>query len=221
MAEDPTGAIRPDGAAGSTRRGDAPEPLLRRYFLDGRGGPGLGFYVDARIPAAAFRDEGRRLSARRTDPHAIRDMAAIANHRGWTRVVVRGDPEFRREAWMALRIQGLEVRGYRPTDRDIEALRRQTERRVQAASEQDTERPGRERRSAPLANPAAAARLRVVEAVVGDRVRSPEARNRIVAAARDRLATWLERGAKIEPLRATPPAPIVERPRGQERNRSR
>jgi hypothetical protein len=41
----------------------------------------------------------------------------------------------------------------------------------------------------------------VVEAVVRNRVADPAARNRILATARERVADWLERGARFEPLR--------------------
>lgn len=222
MAEDPAGTIRPDRGGRSIERGDAPDHLKRRYYLDGRGGPGLGFYVDARIQTAAFRDEGRRLSARRTDPHAIRDMAAIAAHRGWTNVAVRGDEPFRREAWLALRTQGLEVRGYRPTERDRESLRHQTEILAHRKADQSPRRPNRYHQLKPLTDPAARARLKVVEAVVRDRVRSPEVRGRIVAAAREKLATWLEKDARIDTGRTASVAPSsVEPPRRPQRTRAR
>lgn len=83
----PGGAIRPDGEPRSLRKGDVPEALARRYYTDERGGRGLGFYVDARIAAPAFRDEGRRLAASRNDPNVARDLARIAHHRGWSMVV--------------------------------------------------------------------------------------------------------------------------------------
>lgn len=92
--------IDSEGRGRSMNKGDVPEPLRRRYYLDERGGPGLGFYADARIQTAAFRDLGARLVTPRSDPNAIRDMAAVAQHRGWTVVVVHGGTDFRREAWL-------------------------------------------------------------------------------------------------------------------------
>ena len=107
--------IDSEGRGRSTNKGDVPDPLLRRYYLDARGGPGLGFYTDARIKTATFRDLGARLVTPRSDPNAIRDMAAVAQHRGWTVVVVHGEADFRREAWLTASALGLEVRGYQPT----------------------------------------------------------------------------------------------------------
>jgi hypothetical protein len=72
-------------------------------------------HVDAAVNRAAFRDRGDRLA----DPNAIRDMVEIARHRGRSIVAVRGSTEFRREAWLAARQLGLEVRGYQATERDL------------------------------------------------------------------------------------------------------
>lgn len=189
---DAQNAISPGGLSRSTRSGDVPEALRRRYYLDNRGGPGLGFYVDAGVAAAVFRDRGRRLTALRSDPNVIRDMTAIAQHRGWRTIVVRGDAGFRREAWLAGRSLGLEVQGYRPSARDLQALARRTERR-----RDDSSRPpsGPPRRRDP--QQAAPDQLRLVEAVVRARVGEAGAQARILAAARERIADWLDRGASF------------------------
>ena len=99
-----------------------PDDLTRRYFLDSRGGPGLGFYGDATTPTPAFRDRGDRLVTTRTDPHVIRHLTAIARHRGWTKVTLTGEPAFRREAWLVARAEGLEVRGYKPISMPEESM---------------------------------------------------------------------------------------------------
>jgi hypothetical protein len=194
----------------STRRGDVPEALMRRYYTDGRGGDGLGFYADARVQTAAFRDRGRELVALRADPNAIRDMLAIAQHRGWSIVTVRGSADFRREAWIAGRSMGLEVQGYRATERDLQDLQRRLDRRedrreVRAERREDRrdrtndERTARRKRRE---DTAAERQLRVVGAVVRARVEDPERRAQIMEAARNRIANWLERGARFEPSHA-------------------
>jgi len=179
--------VDPSPAAASRRAGDLPEAVRRRYLTEERNGPGVGFYRDARDPAAAFRDHGGRLATDRSDPHVVRDLVAIAQHRGWTTISVRGQTEFRREVYLLARAAGLEVRGYRPTERD----------------RQQAERPSAAR--APSLTPSAADRLQVVEAVVRNRVVEPAEQNRILSAARSRLAHWLERGASFgEPQRRGP-----------------
>lgn len=217
MADDPQtpNTLSTSGARNrSVVQGDVPEAMRRRYYTDGRGGAGLGFYADATVQRPAFRDEGRQLVAARADPSAIRDMTAIAQHRGWSIVTARGSPEFRREAWLAGRTLGLEVRGYRPTERDVQELDRRIDRRLAARARRDREDeplrrdpPERER------DGGTRSRLRVVEAVVRGRVEDSAARERILATARERIADWLERGARFAPLGVDRPSPDAQRTR--------
>jgi hypothetical protein len=212
--ESSANTIASEGRRGSIEAGDVPESLRRRYYVDGRGGPGLGFYVDARIKTAAFRDRGAQLVAARNNPNAVRDMTAIAHHRGWTSVVVRGDAEFRREAWLAAMTLGIEVRGHRPTARDQQELDRR-----HASRARDDARPRGEPKDA-----AAAVRgnMRVIETVVRARVGDLSAQERILAAARERMAGWLERGARLNSVvipRDLGPGRTTERLRERQRGR--
>lgn len=179
MAED-LNIVAPEGERRGGTAGDVPDQMRRRYLTEPRGGPGLGFYTDARTSAAAFRDHGVRLTTDRNDPHVVRDLVAIAEHRGWTTISVRGHSEFRREVWMRAQAAGLEVKGYRPTERDRQHASRQGDRPPPTDRAQDGQ-----------------SRLRVVEAVVRARVVEPAEQSRILAAARARLADWLERGATL------------------------
>jgi hypothetical protein len=192
----------------STRRGDVPEAVARRYFTDGRGGDGLGFYVDARVQMPAFRDNGRELVANRADPNAIRDMVSIAHHREWTIVIARGSPDFRREAWLAGRTVGLEVRGYRATERDLQELQRRQVALQRAEDRREVREERREARHEHRQDERAARqldplehRLRIVDTVVRERVADPERQAKILASARSRIADWLERGAQLDDLR--------------------
>lgn len=217
MADDPAApnTISPGVRDRSVAEGDVPEHLRRRYYLDGRGGAGLGFYVDAQVKAPAFRDQGRQLIAARSDPNAVRDMTAIAQHRGWSIIVARGETSFRREAWLVGRSLGIEVRGYRPTERDVQEL----DRRIAWGERSPAER----RRRVPKTDrdPGARSTLLVAEAVVRARVTDPAARQRIMSSARDRIADWLQRGARFEPPRTIRARePLVERTRERDRNRS-
>jgi hypothetical protein len=179
--------------------GDLPERIHSRYFTTTKFGAPFAFYTDARAKAPAFRDHGGRLSTDRNDPGVVRDLVAIARHRGWTTIAVRGQTEFRREVWTVARSAGLEVRGYRPTERDRQDLARRTETARAHGS------PRRDRPSAveaPAAPDARAeTRTKIIEAVVRSRVTDPSAQARILAAARARIAGWLERGAQRPDLR--------------------
>jgi hypothetical protein len=204
--------IDSEGRGRSMQKGDVPDPMRRRYFLDEKGGPGLGFYVDARVDAPAFRDLGARLVTGRADPNAIRDMANVARHRGWSVVILHGEPEFRREAWLAAQALGIEARGYQPTERDRQELERriaQAVRRVERQTPTEATRSDRE----------GATTLKVVEAVVRGRVSDRPSQERILHAARDRIAGWLERGASLQPVDI--PAAGDRQHHGRERQRSR
>jgi hypothetical protein len=193
--------IEPGGRERRGKVGDVPDAIQRRYYTDDRGGPGRGFYVDATVVRPAFRDRGHQLAADRADPNAIRDMTEIARHRGWLIVTARGSAEFRREAWLAGRQAGLEVRGYQPTERDLQELDRRRARRERG--DDRGERVADLRATAPSRreNPRGAAQMRVVEAVVRARVQDEDGQRRIMDRARARIADWLERGARFEPLR--------------------
>jgi len=192
--------------------GDVPDSVRRRYYVDGRGILGLAFYVDATIKTPAFHDRGARLTTARADPNAIRHMTEIALHRGWTVILVRGDPDFRREAWLAGRLNNLEVHGYKPTVRDLEALQRRlaAQRTREEDRAQDRQAPSRSFDRMP---PGLRSRVNVVETVVRGRVRDPQEQDRILTAARARIATWLERGATFPEKRARERRPAEQEQR--------
>jgi hypothetical protein len=170
--------------------GDLPGHISRRYFSTTKFGTPFAFYTDAQSKDPAFRDHGGRLSTDRNDPATVRDLVAIAKHRNWTIIAVRGQTDFRREVWLIGQAEGLEIRGYRPTERD----RQQAERR---AGHAPADRPLTE---------GAQARLKVVDRVVRARVVEPAEQARILLAARQRLAQWLERGAHFGPIDRPPRA---------------
>jgi putative DNA primase/helicase len=66
--------------------------------------------------ARAFTDRGSRLTTPSENTEVIRSLIAIAEARGWSEITVRGTERFRKEAWFAARLAGLEVRGHRPTE---------------------------------------------------------------------------------------------------------
>lgn len=213
--------IDSEGRGRSTSKGDVPAPLLRRYYLDERGGPGLGFYADARITTATFRDLGARLVTPRSDPNAIRDMAAVAQHRGWTVVVVHGDADFRREAWLTASALGLEVRGYQPTERDRQELERRQAALARKAARTADERPERGDRESRANAAAARTNMGVIEAVVRARVGDRPAQDRILSAARERLASLLEQGVRVRPVDVARAQAVQESHRSRDRQRTR
>lgn len=214
MPEEHPNSVGPSGGRRRGAAGDVPERLRRRYYVDGRGGEGLGFYVDAKIDRPAFRDHGGRLTAARTDPNVVRDLTAIAQHRGWTVIVARGEASFRREAWVEGQALGLEVRGYRPTERDLQDVERRLASRSHTPDDRSRD-PGEPKRApSDRSVQNARASLKVVEAVVRARIAEPAKQEAMLKGARGRIANWLERGAefnRVRPARET----SVERQRSR------
>lgn len=72
----------------------------------------------------AFVHEGNRLTTRSENSVVIQSMVAIAREQSSGPVTVGGTDFFRKEAWFAASLAGLEVRGYEPTEFERERLAR-------------------------------------------------------------------------------------------------
>ncbi len=97
------------GQASAERHRLVPEHVRKRFVQVGR----HYYFADG---ARAFTDRGGRLTTPSENTEVIRSLVTIAEARGWNAIAVRGTERFRREAWFAARLAGLEVRGYRPTE---------------------------------------------------------------------------------------------------------
>lgn len=122
----PKNRVTPQAASTPERRsvdkGDVPTQLLDRYLIErDRQGRPERYYRDHKTADPAFRDHGRALSSPQAYPDSVAAMLRIARHRGWSRIKVTGDDAFRREVWVQARTLGLEVAGYKPTERDRQA----------------------------------------------------------------------------------------------------
>lgn len=107
-----------------------PDRVRRKYYVvAAKAGPDgeavrARVYTDRQGEYLAFKDAGDRLSTRNGAPEVVRDMIAVAEHRGWEAVSVRGSVEFRRGAWLEAKVRGLPVRGFEPSELDHEILRK-------------------------------------------------------------------------------------------------
>jgi len=77
----------------------------------------------------AFRDHGRKLVSPSENVEVIASLIEIAQARGWTEISVTGTEAFRQETWRQARLQGLAVRGYRPSEEQRVALKVALERK--------------------------------------------------------------------------------------------
>ena len=122
-------ATPPDKAPSATIGDDAfPERIRRKYYVvaDEVGKDAIGqearLYADERGEYLAFKVKEDRLVTRLEAAEVIRDMIAVAQHRHWQALHVRGSEDFRREAWLEANARGMEVQGYEPTELDGQAL---------------------------------------------------------------------------------------------------
>lgn len=137
----PANENQPEPERFSVERGDVPDAIKRRYYAEEpQFSPEVRFFTDAKGQEPAFRDAGGKLVARDNNPDVVKDLVAIAEHRGWKAIEVRGDDDFRRAVWLEARIAGLEVRGYKPVERDLQELARHQDARDVNAVAPDRER---------------------------------------------------------------------------------
>jgi conjugative element/phage-associated large polyvalent protein len=109
-----------------TRAGPVPDSVAERFIQIGNN----FFFPDG---AEAFTDHGNRVTTRSENTVVIQSMVAIAQTRAKGEVTVQGTEFFKREAWFAAKLAGLDVRGYEPTALEQERLVRAVARRQAAA----------------------------------------------------------------------------------------
>ena len=134
-----TDASPPEKAAPAMAHEDGfPDRVRRKYYVvaDQQAKEGVALkarvYADERGEYLAFKATEDRLTTRIASAQVIHDMIAVAEHRNWQAIHLRGSAEFRREAWIEASARGMEVRGYEPTDIDRQALASRREAREHA-----------------------------------------------------------------------------------------
>jgi hypothetical protein len=213
------------GAVRSVDQGDMPDTVRKRYYSDKAKWSGDAiFFTSPETKDPAFRDQGRRLVTATESQEVVKDLVAIAQHRGWEQIHVTGSEAFRRAAWLEASRQGIEVRGFKPNERDIQELDR-----VRAAASRNSitpsvkahreAEPGADR-SAASARPSPSARtdmgspgrpgqdndraarsqLRVIEAVIRRTLfDNPEAIGRVMSVAQAQFDAHVAAGRPIRP----------------------
>ncbi len=232
------GAVRASRSAPkvhSLEAGDVPESVRKRYYADKAKWSGEpAFFTTAQAKDPAFRDQGRRLVTATESQEVVKDLVAIAQHRNWDRIHVTGSEEFRRSVWIEASQKGLEVRGYKPNDRDLQELDRlrgETSRNTIApmeARDVDVARGSsgisRQSDGSVLEGPdarrgdrgntpndrAADSQMRVMEAVIRRTLfDNPEAVARVMTVARTQLDAHIAAGRNIRPAMVRDAAPSV------------
>jgi len=209
----------------SVEAGDLPEAVRKRYYADKAKWSGEpAFFTSAEMKDPAFRDQGRRLVTATESQEVVKDLVAIAQHRGWERIHVTGTEAFRRSVWLEAGQKGLEVRGYKPNDRDLQELDRlrsdaskntiapmiardAAESRDPAPAPRSSEspvaarQPGGRADGRSMSNDRAVdSQMRVMEAVIRRTLfDNPEAVTRVMTVARAQLDAHIAAGRTIRP----------------------
>jgi putative DNA primase/helicase len=119
-APEPIAPSQPQDLAGGKSKTDAqaiPEEVRKKFTQ-------VGNKYHFKDGALAFTDRGDRITSPSENTEVIKSIVSIAQARGWADITVTGTERFRRDAWYAARVAGLEVRGYQPTDFEQERLAR-------------------------------------------------------------------------------------------------
>lgn len=85
-----------------------PTDVLKQFVQVGR----KYYFPDG---ARAFTDRGHKLTTPSENTEVVRSLISIAQARGWQQITVTGTERFRKEAWFAGKLAGLEIKGYQPT----------------------------------------------------------------------------------------------------------
>jgi len=217
--------------------GDIPDALRKRYFSTTSKWSGEpAYFTSAQAKEPAFRDQGRRLITSSESDEVVRDLVAIARHRGWSHVHVTGSETFRRAAWLEASRHGLEVRGYRPNERDLQELdrvRRDASRNsiapaVTAPASREPARGHRQADEASRQTPseqsreknarAAQSQLRVIETVVRAALfDNPDAVARVMKVANDKVRTHLQAGRQFQAAKVRDTSVRAVEPSGRKR----
>jgi hypothetical protein len=98
-----------------------------------------GKFVDRKTEQIGFEDTGRKLSTKSEDRKVIENMIAVAEAKNWGTLHIQGTEDFRRQAWMAAEVAGLDSTGYKPTAQDRAAVQARREEMRIAAGEKPAE----------------------------------------------------------------------------------
>lgn len=83
---------------------------------------GSKFHFKDQPQRIAFKDKGSRMVSASNDERVAHAMATMADAKGWTTIRVSGHPDFQREVWLEASLRGIEVRGFKPQQKDLDEL---------------------------------------------------------------------------------------------------
>jgi hypothetical protein len=81
-----------------------------------------GKFHDRDTQALRFEDHGKKLSTPVEDRKVIAHMVEVASAKNWGTLELKGTDTFKQMAWVEASARGLETKGYKPNERDLEEL---------------------------------------------------------------------------------------------------
>ncbi|GJJ05674.1 hypothetical protein RugamoR64_62120 [Duganella rhizosphaerae] len=93
-----------------------PETVVGSYKVQN------GKFMDKSTDALRFEDHGKKLSTPVEDRVVIADMIAVAAAKNWGTLELKGTENFKQLAWLEASARGMETKGYKPNERDLEQL---------------------------------------------------------------------------------------------------
>jgi Large polyvalent protein-associated domain 7 len=77
-----------------------------------------GKFLDRKSETVHFEDRGKWLATDSNDRKVISHMVEVAKAKNWRVLALKGTEEFRRQAWIAARVAGMETCGFSPKAQD-------------------------------------------------------------------------------------------------------
>lgn len=81
-----------------------------------------GKFHDRDSSALRFEDHGKKLSTPVEDRKVIAHMVEVAAAKNWGTLELKGTDNFKQIAWLEAQARGVETKGYKPNERDLEEL---------------------------------------------------------------------------------------------------
>jgi putative DNA primase/helicase len=141
-----------DRNATTTYRQVVPKDVESSYLRVGN-----KFHYSSKPDLQAFEDKGNKLETKSNSERVAADLVKIAHARGWNDIKVKGSEEFRRQVWLEASLQGMQVKGYKPSDADKALLEKRERESPSNAIERDGPTQQRPTPSRPAEKPAKAA----------------------------------------------------------------
>jgi len=99
-----------------------PQNIFKKYVeINGK------YYFHSNTKKLAFVDKGKKISTSLVDKDVAKSMVDIAKTRNWSKILLKGKKEFRREVWLEAQSRGLKTKGYNPSEQDYAELKTRVE----------------------------------------------------------------------------------------------